>query len=189
MPESSLRTLLLRGTPLPPQAVQQALRSKPLTNIEASLGDAAAKQWSRAAAGAGDAIERLLDVDLMQVLCDGWNKYRVLLASATRSRQHPEETEEVALDEHSFKLTYHPTITVTVDGVGRGEVEFELVLNLTLSALILILKNGELTAVRSGECEGDVTLTLDDAKLVDRPLGKVNLPGLMHLGHGIPIET
>jgi len=138
---------------------------------------AAAREAAAAAAG-------LLDVDLIDVLIAGWRKYQDLTASARRTLAVPGSIELVQLATHRVTATQQPYVTVLVDDRRVATVSLELSVVLDISALLADISGGRLAAVQSGHCDITATLAIEGAEVVTRQ-AHLELPGAVHLGHGI----
>jgi hypothetical protein len=190
MSERSLKVLLERGGEITVKGFPQALGGPSGQKLQGELK--AAKKtsaWPLIGDRGPNALLDLLDLDVMEVLAAGWNKYRVLSEFADPDRHPADESNDVALDDHSLSMTYRPALEITVDGVKRGSIEFTLTVALQLKAVILIIKGGRIMGLRTGSCSGKVTLDLDGAEIVNHDLAAVDLPGLLELGKGVPIPV
>jgi len=190
MSDRSLKVLLERSGEITVKGFPQALGGTSGQKLQGELSKAKkTSAWPFIGTGGQAAVLGLLDLDFMNVLTAAWNKYRVLAEFTDPARHPANETNEVALDDHSMSMTYQPAIDITVNGIKRGSIPFTLLITLKLEAIILSIRAGRIQAFRSGACSGHVTLDLDGAEIVSHELAKVDLPGLFDLGTGIPIPV
>ncbi len=190
MSDRSLRALLERSGEITVKGFPQALGGTSGQRLQGELSKAKkTSAWPFIGTRGQSAVLELLDLDFMNVLTAAWNKYRVLAEFSDPARHPANETNEVALDDHSMSMTYRPAIEITVDGIKRGSIEFTLAIALKLKAVILVIRDGRIMAVRSGSCAGNVTLDLDGAEIVNHDLAEVDLPGFLELGQGLRIPV
>jgi hypothetical protein len=113
---STARDLLLNGD----GELSQALAHP---NVEAGLGrlgDAAGRAVDHEIAAL---LERLLDIELVDVLAQGWRKHATLTAAARRTLAESDAREVVGLPTHRVHLEHEPSLELMVDGVQTGQVE------------------------------------------------------------------
>ncbi|HEY2519011.1 MAG TPA: hypothetical protein VGJ19_02800 [Streptosporangiaceae bacterium] len=145
--------------------------------------DAAEEQLASAAAG-------LLDLDLGDLLIYGWRTRKRIVNAARQTRQAPGRREIVQLGTHRVTSAHEPTIDLLVDGVNVHTFRFQLTVVFDIEVAALVIWNGLLTALKTGDCEVTGSLSLEV------PGGNVDLvkarrrisPHLViAIGHGIPL--
>jgi hypothetical protein len=188
----TVRTFLLGGTPGDDTAAIQQLLSghkvvgsagADLTRLAPLSREAAEEQLASVTAG-------LLNLDLGDLLIYGWRTRERLVEAARQTLQAPGRHEVVQLGAHRIISTHHPTIELLVDGVNVHTFRFQLTVIFDIDVAALIVRDGQLTALKAGDGSVICTLTLEmpggDIELVkqQRP---VNLHLIIKLGHGIPL--
>jgi hypothetical protein len=133
-----------------------------------------------------DAVTTLLDIDLGDVVLDGWTGLRELRAAARRSRDTSGQPEEVPLATHQITSTHHPAVELHADGVTLGSLTFDLEISLELRGVMAVVRDGALIGVRGGEAEIAVSLARTGHVLAERRL-TCPVGGLLHLGRGVPL--
>jgi hypothetical protein len=129
----------------------------------------------------------LLNLDLGDVLLGGWQKYSQLTHAAQRTLASPGSEELVVLATHRVVSTHHPSVELLIDGVKVHTLVFELTVVFDLNGVIAVLRQGNLVALRAGQCEVTVTLTLEKTPLELSRHGHLNLPLLIKLHRPIPL--
>lgn len=133
-----------------------------------------------------DAVASALDLDLGDLLLDGWTGLRELRAAAARTRETPGEPEEVPLAEHEITSTHHPAVELYVHDALVATLTLELEVTFTLQAVIAEVRDGSLVGVRAGEVEITAKLAAGDHDLGERhatcPVGMI-----VQLGAGVPL--
>ncbi|HET9325481.1 MAG TPA: hypothetical protein VFQ05_01785 [Candidatus Eisenbacteria bacterium] len=190
MKKSSLRVLLQRGGELTIRGLPQALERKQGDAIRKQLpGSRNLGVWQVIGGRARAAVLEILDVDFIQVLVEGWGKYRTLAEFATEPKRSDGAKYMVSIADHSMSVTFHPEVVVTVEGVGRGTLKFNLEVKANIKAIILWIQNGRIMSASSGRCGGEVTLKLDDQQIVGQSFPEVDLPGVLEFPNGFNIPT
>jgi hypothetical protein len=125
--------------------------------------------------------DRMLDLDLADVLCKGWATYRKLTDAARQTIAVPGSEEVVELDSHRVTSAYHPFVQLLVDKDVVRTVRFDLVLVFEVEALLAILRGGELIAFRTGRCEVTAKLDCEGITLAGPQSSELEFPGLVWL--------
>lgn len=123
----------------------------------------------------------LLHLDLEDILMSGWRKYTELTKAAERTLDTPGSEEIVFLATHRIVSTHHPSVDLLVDGVKVHTFIFELKVIFDLNCVAAVLRQGDLVAMRGGECVVTVTLTLEKTPLELSRKGRIDLPLLIQL--------
>jgi hypothetical protein len=157
------------------------------------LGAATASLTKLASAGrdaVGDQIAAvahgLLDLDLGGIVLQGWGKFADLLEAARNTVEPPGSSAVVELASHEITSEHEPTVELLVDGVPLVNLEFELALAFAVTGVVTTVQDGRLVRVNSGTCEVSGSLSAQGKQLVERS-GHFNLPGIVHLGSGVPL--
>jgi hypothetical protein len=182
-PRTALEVLFGSGGDNDVESVIRQLASNPgslgraLEGLPKATRDAAVHQVAEATAG-------LLNVDLMELLADGWRKYEGLVAAARRTLAAPGTVELVELASHQVTAEQEPYVSVRVDDHQVATLSLELSIDFDISAMIAEIRAGRLAAVQSGHCDVAATLAVEETELVTRKT-RLELPGVINLGHGI----
>jgi len=117
-------------------------------------------------------IAEILDIEVPAILVKFWEKSEEITAALARSAARPKERIDLGLGEHTIVATMQPKLEVSV-GVDPAAVtypiEFTLNLTFTLRDIGLVLKDGHITGLHSGNCEVEGSLKLDDLELAKAP--------------------
>jgi hypothetical protein len=129
----------------------------------------------------------LLNLDLGDVLLGGWQKYTQLTQAAQGTMASPGSEELVVLATHRVVSTHHPSVELLIDGVKVHTFVFELKVVFDLNGVIAVLRQGNLVALRAGQCEITVSLTLEKTPLELSRHARVNLPLIIKLHRPMPL--
>lgn len=182
-PRSALALLAGPGEG-PAEAMARHILSAAGPDLNSALEKLPAALWHAAADEAAAAAAGLLDINLVDVIVDGWRKQHDLAAAARRTLAHPGNTELVNLATHRITLTQHPYVSVLVNGKARATVNLTLSLIFDISALQAKISSGKLAALQSGRCDITATLAIQDAHVITKQ-AHLELPGVISLPQGI----
>lgn len=129
----------------------------------------------------------LLDFDLGSVLVSGWRKYTELTRAAERTLAVPGSEEVVILAAHKVSSTHHPSVELLVDGVKVDTFVFELTVEFALTGVVAVVRQGELVALRGGECVVTATFTCEGVPLVPQQKKSIDLAFVVPLRPTIPL--
>ncbi len=160
------------GQRLRPADIRGALDRLPPLTREVAVG-----QVSSAAA-------ELLNVNLADVVADGWRKHADLTAAARRTLAARGSTDLVDLASHRVTAGQEPYVSLLVDGHRVATVRFGLSLVFEVSALLAEVKAGRLVALHSGRCEVTGALAIQDINTITRQ-AHIDMPGMIPLHQGI----
>ena len=130
--------------------------------------------------------EKLLSLDLFDLLMAGWKKYDALIDAARRTRDKPGTEEKVELATHQIKSSQPSTVEVVINGKSAGTLEVELSIAFKIVALGGVVCQARLTAIETGTCTVTGAIAVDGNELVKRQCG-FDLPGAIHLRGGVPL--
>jgi hypothetical protein len=122
----------------------------------------------------------LFDLDLGALVVAGWRKQAAFSAAIGRTRATPGSSEVVELASHRIVSAYRPAVDVLVNDVHVATIHFVLALEFSVKALVLTVRDGHLTSIRSGTCEVLGVLSAEGTNLVSRQ-EQFELPLLIRL--------
>lgn len=128
----------------------------------------------------------LLDLDLSDLVTEGWRKFEDLTAAARRSLAAPGSREIVDLASHSIVSKHSPHVDVLVDDVRVATVRFDLSVEFTVKGVVATVRDGCLVSLQSGVCDVSGKLAAEGRQLARRE-AHYELPWLVKLGDGIPL--
>ena len=168
-----------------PAAIAQRLRSADLgEDIRAALDGLPPLTRETAVGQVSSAAAELLNINLADVVADGWRKHADLTAAARRTLAAPRSTDLVDLACHRVTAGQEPYVSLLVDGHRVATVRFGLSLDFEISALLAEVKAGMLVALHSGRCEVTGALAIQDINTISRQ-AHVDIPGMIPLHEGI----
>lgn len=136
---------------------------------------------------AADELNKALDTDVFELLCDGWLKIRQVIDCADPARHPADEACVVPLRDVEITSSHTPVLHTSVGGVKLPDLRFTLELVARFAAVDLVIRDARIRALRPGDCSALVKLKYGGAKLAERATPKWQLPGEVRLGDGVPI--
>jgi hypothetical protein len=127
---------------------------------------------------------RLLDVDLIGVLVDGWREYRDITSAARHTLAAPDSSELVSLAKHQVTMTQEPYVDVLIDRKQVATIRLGLSLVFDVNALVAGIKVGRLVAIHTGHCDVTGTLAVQGRNVLTKP-ARIQLPGVIPLTPGV----
>jgi hypothetical protein len=131
----------------------------------------------------GEVLHRLLDVDLGELVLEGWAE-RTELADAVLRTRLGRVAEEVRVGDHRITSTHHPTVDVLAGGSPVTALRFELVVALRLRRVVAVVRGGLLVDVPVGQLTATAALTLHGEELVASS-GRGPVGAVLRLGDGL----
>jgi hypothetical protein len=181
---ATVRDLLFGGIPVEPtDALAESLRQHgTLKTVVPDFPGLTAAVEREVASEAGG----VLSLDLFDLAVAGWKRYEALREAARRTRDAPTTEEIVALATHRIESSHHPTIEVFIDGKSVATIEMELTVAFDMAGVLAVVRQGRLTAIRSGNCTATGKLAIEGAVVAQRQR-RFNLPGEVRLRHGVAL--
>jgi hypothetical protein len=133
-----------------------------------------------------DSLAQLLDLDLTQIVLDGWSKHRELLAAARKTARSPGRTEEVELADHRISSRHQPAIEVYLNGSRVATVQFELEVWIDLQSVIALVRGGRLVEIRAGDTGVGARLATAGHNIAERRI-RCSAGALIRLGSGVAL--
>jgi len=154
--------------------------SKALDKVPASLRNKARQELDTK-------LGEALDVDLVQVLLGGWNKYRQLQQFRDRAKYPKDQICLLSLASHSMKSSHRITFEIVAGEVPLFRLDFDAIVALTLEGIVLKVRDARIREISNGRCRGKGTLQLKGTVIFEKESPYFDLPGRIDLGDGIEI--
>jgi hypothetical protein len=155
---------------------------------EALVKESRAIKWDAVSDVLAQKVLETLDVPLLDILLPAWKKYREVEEFADPAKYPSEDTYLVSLAEHTIKSEHHPCVEILFKGATISRIDFTLTVELTLEGFVLQIQGGRIKAIRTGTIKGQGSLALESTIVLEKDFGSIELPGMLHLGEGIPLR-
>lgn len=183
-PDTVLALLFDSGNSTSGSLIEQVTSGLRDANLETVLDNIPAGARAAARHEIAGAVGSLLNINLADLLVEGWQKYQDLKAAASRTLEKPGSVELVELVSHQVSVEQQPSIDVLVDGRRVATVEIELSVVFRVDGMLAAISAGKLTAVHAGRCQVTAALALQGSDLVTKS-AEFELPGVFKLREGI----
>jgi hypothetical protein len=129
----------------------------------------------------------LLDINLIDLLLGAWNKYQGLKKYLDKEKYPPTQSVLVPLAEHTVRSEHRPYVEVLINDELIATITFHVTVAFTVRGVLLLVQDGKIKSVKTGEIKGKGTVKCEEALLLEQDFRTVSLPGTVDLGEGIPI--
>lgn len=181
---ATARDLLFGGQSVEPtDALAESLREQGTLDTVVGHCPGAVSLAEREVAREAD---KLLSLDLFDLLIDGWKKYDALIDAARRTRDKPGTKEKVELATHQVKFSQPSKVEVFINGKSAGTLEVELSVAFKIAALRGVVSEARLIAIETGRCTVTGAIAVDGNELVERHRA-FDLPGTVRMRGGVPL--
>jgi hypothetical protein len=157
--------------------------------LQEQLQDKAGTAWKMVQSNMGQHLGRLLDIDVVGVLVEGWNKTRELRKYRDEAAYPPDEVIVVALSKHKLESKHAPHLELVVADRPIGKLHFQIDLALAIDGAQLTIQGGRIKRIATGKTSGTGTIRCEGAIVGQKEQKLGSLPGHIDLGPGIPIPA
>jgi hypothetical protein len=133
-----------------------------------------------------EATDDQLSLNLVDLVVGGWKTYGALREAAERTHDAPGAEEFVAMVTHKIDSSHHPSVELYVDGESICTIEMTLRITFTMAGVLAVVKEAQLTAIKSGNCTVAASLTIAGVEVAKKQR-KLDLPGVIRLRRGIAL--
>ena len=169
--------------------LQRAMNAQGVARmVGVALGAASRGGCDAAALQMAAVVGGLLDLDLDDLLLQGWKTHTALVDAARRTVAAPGSREVVELAAHRVTSQREFHVDVMLERVHVARVHRKLTAEFVVAPLVGVVVDGRLLEVRGGESALTVTLSAEGKQLCQKA-GALPLPGRMRLGSGMELLT
>jgi len=181
----NLKSLLLGDTPDATISTCTAMASSVARHSSDALPEI---DWPSLAGDIGEKIGEMFDIPLVDLLIGAWNDLRALRDCGDPSRGGAGAHDTVPLVDHDLEASFKPHLDVIVAGMPTARVEFEISAGLELHAVVLVVENGTIRAVRVGFCQATAKVSCHGVTVFERSSRKLDWPGEIALPRPVPLN-
>ncbi len=131
----------------------------------------------------------LLDLSMVDLLVAGWNTYQGLKKYLDKEKYTPTQSILVPLAEHTVQSEHHPHLDIYVKDECVGTIGFEIRLTFAARGVMLLVQDGMIRSIKTGEIKGKGSLKCEGTLLLDQDFRSLPLPGSINLGEGVQIPA
>lgn len=122
---------------------------------------------------------KLLDIDIPDIFIDSWKKGKAIQDALLESKQIPEKTIEIELDQHIIECKLNPYIEIRIMNLPQPKrINFTLCVSFDLKKFVLKIQNGSINEIQTGSCEMTGTFECESILIAEKKSEPIKLPDL-----------
>jgi hypothetical protein len=169
--------------------IPDAALTQVYAQVQEQMQEKAGAAWKMAQGNLNQHLARLLDIDVIGLLVDGWNKSRELRKYRDETAYPPDEVVVVALSKHKLESQHKPHLELVVADRPVGKVNFQIDLALAIDGAQLTIQGGRIKRIATGKTSGTGTIRCEGVIVGQKEQKLGSMPGQIDLGAGIPIPA
>ena len=169
--------------------IPDAALTQVYAQMQEQMQDKAGAAWKMVQGNMDQHLARLLDIDVVRLLVDGWNKARELRKYRDESAYPPDEVIVVALSKHKLESQHKPHLELVVADRPVGRLHFQIDLTLNIDGAQLTIQGGRIMRIATGKTSGTGTIRCEGVIVGQKEAKLGALPGKIDLGAGVPIPA
>lgn len=169
--------------------IPEAALTQVYTQMQEQMKDKAGAAWKMVQGSLDQHLARLLDIDVVRLLVDGWNKARELRKYRDEAAYPPDEAIVVALSKHKLNSQHTPHLELVVADRPVGRLHFQIDLVLNIEGAQATIQGGRIMKIATGKTSGIGTIRCEGVIVGQQEAKLRALPGTIDLGNGIPIPA
>jgi len=169
--------------------IPDAALTQVYAQVQEQMQEKAGVAWKMVQGNLSQHLARVLDIDVIGLLVDGWNKSRELRKYRDEAAYPPDEVVVVALSKHKLESQHKPHLELVVADRPVGRVSFQIDLALAIDGAQLTIQGGRIKRIATGKTSGTGTIRCEGVIVGQKEQKLGSLPGSIDLGSGIPIPA
>ena len=133
--------------------------------------------WSAFSEEIQFALGKALDINLLDVVAEGWSKLNKLRDYCGRKLEDEEKPFSVALAQHEVVSSHQPGVDVLLGEKVIARIVVDVELSLSLKGIVLSIRDDHIVAVASGKFSGAGSLKYRGATLIEKSTPDHDVPG------------
>jgi hypothetical protein len=174
---------------LPVNQLPDAALTYVYAQMQEQMQEKAGAAWKMVQGNMDQHLARLLDIDVVGVLVNGWNKSRELRKYRDPAAYPPDEVIVAALSKHKLESQHKPHLELVVADRPVGRLHFQIDLALVIDGAQLTIQGGRIMRIATGKTSGTGTIRCEGVIVGQKEQKLGSLPGQIDLGSGIPIPA
>ena len=123
-----------------------------------------------------DAYDRILDVNMFDIMCGAWAKLKSLQAYRNQKKHPPGEISIVPMGEHKIRSKHRPSIEILFGEKRIFELQIEVLLKLKLKSFILKIQDGCIHEIKAGSFMIAGMIKCGQQKIIEKKSPEYDLP-------------
>ncbi len=158
-------------------------------HLELKLENPPKLGWQELESHLGNALNEMLDIDVLDVLCGAWIKVAELREYRDLKAHPANETAFFNLYKHAIHSEHEPTIRVFYGEKEVARLKFGVDVELEVAAATLKIQKGRITEIMSGEFTMSGEISLGGKELLKKAAGPYKIAGRISMGEGVEIPA
>lgn len=122
-------------------------------------------------------VGKLLDINIPDLFIDSWKKGKAIQDALAESKQIPEKTIEIELDQHIIESELNPYIEIRIMNLPEPKrINFTLKVSFDLKKFVLKIQNGSINEIQAGICEMTGTFNCEGILIAEKKSELIQLP-------------
>lgn len=167
--------------------IKAELDGRVLTDLSEEIKQLPDIAWSAFADEIEFALGKALDVNLIDVVVEGWTKLKQLRDYCGQKQEDADKPFSVALAQHDVVSSHQPGIDVLLGEKVIGRIVVDVDLSLTLKGVVLTIRDDHIIAVASGKFTGAGSVKYRGATLIEKSTPEYNIPGKWTFDRPFPL--
>jgi hypothetical protein len=157
--------------------IKAELDGKVISDLSKEIKQLPDVAWSAFSEEIEFALGKALDINLLDVVAEGWSKLKQLRDYCGRKLDDENKPFSVALAQHDVVSSHQPGIDVLLGEKVIAQIVVEVELSLTLKGIVLSVRDDHIIAVASGKFTGAGSVKYRGATLIEKSTKEYDIPG------------
>jgi hypothetical protein len=133
-------------------------------------------------------LQNALTRPIDDILADAWKRYEPFRKYCDKQRYPAGSVSQERLLEHTVEIAARPSVAVLLADIKVADLEFDVSVALRIDGGTLTIQDAKIMSMRPGDCSVSGKIELEGITLVERKSSKLEVPGEIRFGNGIPIK-
>jgi hypothetical protein len=157
--------------------IKAEMDGKVISDLSKEIKELPDVAWSAFSEEIQFALGKALDINLLDVVAEGWSKLNKLRDYCGRKLEDEEKPFSVALAEHAVVSSHQPGVDVLLGEKVIGRIVVDVELTLSLKGIVLSIRDDHIVAVASGRFSGAGSVKYRGATLIEKSTPDYDVPG------------
>jgi len=157
--------------------IKAELDGKVISDLSKEIKQLPDVAWSAFSEEIEFALGKALDINLLDVVAEGWSKLKQLRDYCGRKPDDENKPFSVALAQHDVVSSHQPGIDVLLGEKVIAQIVVEVELSLTLKGIVLSVRDDHIIAVASGKFASTGSVKYRGATLIEKSTKEYDIPG------------
>jgi hypothetical protein len=157
--------------------IKAELDGKVISDLSKEIKQLPDVAWSAFSEEIEFALGKALDINLLDVVAEGWSKLKQLRDYCGRKPDDENKPFSVALAQHDVVSSHQPGIDVLLGEKVIAKIIVDVELSLALKGIILSVRDDHIIAIASGKFTATGSVKYRGATLIEKSTKEYDIPG------------